>query len=191
MMFAIHDALRRDLDRISNMETRSDGWDFFERMLHAHHNAEDELLWPVVREAVAGRPDDVALVDRMETEHAAVAPALDAVDRAFSQVETMSDARATLDARVREHLTHEEEAALPMIDRSLSEDQWMAFGQGSTRFIGDDMPRFFPWVVVGADEPVAAHLLSMTPPPVRETYENTWRRDFLARDRWATPSSVG
>ena len=59
MMFAIHDALRRDLARVALMESRSEGWDFFERMLHLHHTAEDDLLWPVARDAVADRPDDV------------------------------------------------------------------------------------------------------------------------------------
>ena len=72
MMFAIHDALRRDLEHVAQMDTRNEGWDLFDRMLHLHHTIEDDLLWPVMRDAVAGRPEDLALLDEMETEHAAI-----------------------------------------------------------------------------------------------------------------------
>jgi Hemerythrin HHE cation binding domain len=69
-MYAFHDALRRDLKSVAQMEARSDGWDLFESLLHVHHTSEDDALWPVVRDAVAGRPDDLALLGDMTEEHA-------------------------------------------------------------------------------------------------------------------------
>jgi hypothetical protein len=36
MMFAIHDALRRDLEHVAQVHTRNEGWDLFDRMLHLH-----------------------------------------------------------------------------------------------------------------------------------------------------------
>jgi hypothetical protein len=72
MMFAIHDALRRDLEHVAQVEVRSDGWDLFARMLYLHHTIEDDLLGPMMRGAVAGRSEDLARLDEMETEHAAI-----------------------------------------------------------------------------------------------------------------------
>jgi hypothetical protein len=190
MMFAIHDALRRDLEHVAQMHTRNEGWDLFDRMLHLHHTIEDDLLWPVMRDAVVGQSDDLALLDEMETEHAAIVPLLETLDRALADGRTAPQARADLDARLREHLTHEEREALPLVDRTLTEEQWMAFGQGSIQRIGADVPNFWPWVLDGADEDTTAHLLGILPAPVRETYENEWRPTYAAVDRWATTSSV-
>jgi hypothetical protein len=190
MMFAIHDALRRDLEHVAQVDTRSAGWDLFARMLHLHHTIEDDMLWPMVRDAVAGRSDDLALLDEMETEHAALVPLLETLDRALADGKTASQARADLEARVREHLTHEEREALPLIDRTLTQQQWIAFGQESAQRVGADMSRFLPWVLEGADDDTTAHLLGVIPEPVRQTYENEWRRTYAAVDRWATRSSV-
>ena len=190
MMFAIHDALRRDLERVAQMRTRNEGWDLFDRMLHLHHTIEDDLLWPVMRDAVAGQSDDLALLDEMETEHAAIVPLLETLDRALADGQTTPQARADLDARLREHLTHEEREALPLVDRTLTEEQWMAFGQGSIQRIGADVPRFWPWVLDGAGKDTTTHLLGILPAPVRQTYENEWRPTYAAVDRWTTTSSV-
>jgi hypothetical protein len=54
-IYAFNDVLRRDLKHVGQMECRSDGRDLFEVLLRVHHTAEDEALWPVVRERVAGR----------------------------------------------------------------------------------------------------------------------------------------
>jgi hypothetical protein len=43
MMFATHDALRRDLAQVTQLNARNEGWSIFEQMLHAHHMAEDDL----------------------------------------------------------------------------------------------------------------------------------------------------
>jgi hypothetical protein len=190
MMFAIHDALRRDLARVALMESRSKGWDFFERMLHLHHTAEDDLLWPVVRDAVADRSDDLELFDEMASEHALLGPLLETVDAALTRGESAPHARADLDARLRAHLTHEEDAALPLIDRVVTEEQWMAVGQGSTERVGPDMPRFLPWLLDGADEDTSARVLSRIPEPVQQSYRNEWRPAYAKLDGWATKSSV-
>ena len=64
-MLAYHDALRRDLGPVALMTGRSEGWDLFKRFLHVHHVAEDEALWPVMRQALI-RTDDVVLLDEPE-----------------------------------------------------------------------------------------------------------------------------
>jgi hypothetical protein len=87
-------------------------------------------------------------------------------------------------------LTHEERETLPLVDQTLTEEQWMAFGRGSTQRIAADMPRSLPWVLDGADEDTTTHLLGIIPASVRQTYENEWRPTYAAVDRWATTSSV-
>jgi hypothetical protein len=191
MMFAIHDALRRDLTRVGQLESSNDGWILFRHMLHTHHTIEDDLLWPVVRDEVAGRADDLALLDRMAEEHEAIEPRLEALDRALSERAPVSEARADLETHLLDHLEHEERDALPLVDRTLSPEQWMTFGQASAHRMGPDMSSYLPWLLEGVDEDAAAHLLSVLPPPVQKVYAEEWRPAFLSRDRWATKSSVG
>jgi Hemerythrin HHE cation binding domain len=186
MMYAFHDALRRDLGAVTHMTARSDGWDVFERFLRAHHDAEDDALWPVVREALIGQTEDLLLLDEMESEHAALAPLLEAIDDALDHGTWAPEARADLAARLGEHLTHEEEAALPVIDRTLDEEQWMQFGEASAARIGPDMPTLVPWVLDGADAQRTKAVLGMLPEPARQEYRNEWRPAYAARNWWAT-----
>ena len=57
MMYATHDALRRDLDQIARVTARPQddpryilraalGWELFKSYLVRHHTAEDDPLWP-------------------------------------------------------------------------------------------------------------------------------------------------
>ena len=185
-MFAFHDALRRDLDPIARMTARSEGWDLFERFLHVHHGAEDEALWPVMRQAVVGTKD-VELLDDMEAEHAALGPLLEAIDDALDRGDSAPLARSELAARLHEHLTHEEEAALPVIDRTLDEEQWMQFGGASAAKLGPDMPTFLPWLLDGADDERTKAILDHLPEPVRQAYRNEWQAAYSAKDWWAAP----
>jgi iron-sulfur cluster repair protein YtfE (RIC family) len=185
VMLAFHDALRRDLKAVAQMDRRSAGWDLFERLLHVHHTAEDEALWPVVRDAVNGDVDDLALLDEMAAEHAAIGPLLEAIDAALERGDSAADARAGVAARLEQHLGHEEESALPLIDRTLTEEQWMSFGQASTERVGPDMPLFLPWLLDGADADFANGMLGRLPQPVQQSYKNEWQPAYAARDWWA------
>jgi hypothetical protein len=191
MMFAAHDALRRDVAQVTQLDARNEGWSIFEQMLHAHHTIEDDLLWPVMRDELSGRPDDLALLDQMAKEHAEIQPLLEAVDRALAQGKPASPAQANLETHLLEHLAHEEHDALPLIDQTLTEEQWMTFGQATAQRMGPDMPRFLPWLLDGADQDTTTRVLAMIPPPVQQLYVDQWRPAFAAHDRWATNISVG
>ena len=54
--------------------------------------------------------------------------------------------------RLQDHLEHEEQAALPLVDATLSSDEWMQFGQTATERVGPNMAKFLPWLLDGADE---------------------------------------
>jgi hypothetical protein len=186
MMYAFHDALRRDLESVARMTARSEGWNLFERFLRAHHDAEDDALWPVLREALIGQTEDLSLLDEMEAEHAALGPLLEAIDDALDGGTSAPEARTDLAARLQEHLTHEEEEALPVIDRTLNDEQWMQFGEASVARIGPDMPILLPWVLDGADAERTKAALGSLPEPVQQEYRNEWQPAYAARNWWAT-----
>lgn len=198
-MYAFHDALRRDLRSIADVTARPDddprrvlaaavGWELFKKALHVHHGAEDDALWPAMRAGLAGRPADLALLDAMEAEHAAVDPAMDAIDAALADRETgperlgeLTDALATA---LLAHLKHEEDEALALIDATLTQAEWQAFGQASGKLLGADAPRVIPWMLDGASDEAVAAMLSPLPAPVRAAYENEWVPAYKAIDLW-------
>jgi len=184
-MLAYHDALRRDLEHVARMTARSEGWDRFQRFLHVHHVAEDEALWPVMRQALMGHSDEMALLDAMEAEHAELGPLLETIDDALDRGDSAPVARRDLAVRLRAHLTHEEEAALPVIDRTLDEEQWMQFGEASAGKVGPDMPTFLPWLLDGADAERTEAILDHLPEPARQAYRNEWLPAHSAKTWWA------
>lgn len=184
-MYAFHDALRRDLKQIAQMDARSDGWDLFENLLHVHHTAEDDALWPVVREAASGSASDQALLDEMAAEHAVLEPLLETIDEALGRGDSAPDARAELATRLQDHLAHEEDAALPLVDATLTQEQWMNFGQVAAQRVGPTMPQYLPWLLDGADEETTARVLGIIPEPVRQTYRDEWAPAYAAKEWWA------
>jgi iron-sulfur cluster repair protein YtfE (RIC family) len=62
VMIAAHDAFRRDLASLARAAQGASrrspdrrrsvaaGWELFKRQLHLHHTAEDDLVWPALRE---------------------------------------------------------------------------------------------------------------------------------------------
>jgi len=153
--------------------------------LHAHHAAEDALLWPLLR---ARAPERAALLERMEAQHAAVDEVTLAASRAldaYSATPTEESARS-LAAAIRRlaveldaHLVEEERETLPLAAVTVSQDEWGALpGWAMGHFTGDKM-----WLVLGllfeqmTDVQVATTLQHI-PGPVREAWETTGSRDF-------------
>jgi hypothetical protein len=101
-------------------------------MLHEHHEAEDELLWPVLHERV---PLEKDLVDTMEAQHRTVADAVAAINADLPAWTTAAApaSRDRLVLRLRalgdaltEHLDLEESAVLPLIHEHLTVPEWLA-----------------------------------------------------------------
>ncbi|TMQ90493.1 hemerythrin domain-containing protein [Actinomadura soli] len=195
LMYAMHNALRRELEHLAKLAAREDedprrlladapGWELFKKALHAHHTAEDEVLWPVMREALAGRPGDLALLDAMEAEHARIDPVIEAIDAGSEPLDVLV---AALTTGLTAHLKHEEDAALPLMDEAVTPEQLVAFGQAHAAGIGPDAPRILPWLVEGADAGTVAATLAPLPEPARAAFENEWRPAYEALNRWNTP----
>lgn len=199
LMYAMHNALRRDAEHIARITANSDddpqqilgntaGWELFKRGLHIHHTSEDEALWPQMTAALAGRPDDLAVVEAMEAEHAQIDPLLEAIDAAMTdrengpkRVGALTDA---LVAVLSKHLEHEEEEALPLIEMCLTQEQLINFGAVHAAKGGPDGPKITPWMLDGQEEKIVAATMAILPPPVRAMYTEQWKPAYASTDWW-------
>jgi hemerythrin-like domain-containing protein len=182
MMYLIHDAIRRDLDRLEDglhrLASMHAGparraligalercWTDFDHHLHQHHTVEDNRLWPVLRKVC---PMTGELLEDMEAEHAAIDPLVrecrTVMAQALTPYPTFEDASRAADAvgglrgELRAHLEHEEFGALPYIVDHLG-SRWDEFEERQRKDAGvAGLTRFMPWVLDEAD-PVRADWL--------------------------------
>ncbi|PZG08639.1 hemerythrin [Nonomuraea aridisoli] len=147
-MIAVHNMFRREFRAMpglaenvepgdgSHATVVADHVDLVAGLLHAHHAAEDALLWPKLQERA---PADVApLLDSMQSQHDEIDRRLDAVNTAMKQWRATPD-QASRDAAVRSlrdllptlevHLTAEEAGILSLIDNHLSATEFAEVGQ--------------------------------------------------------------
>jgi hypothetical protein len=203
LMLAFHDAFRRDLAHLARTASRHRaqleepkrrtavlaGWELFKTELHIHHTAEDHDLWPRMRTHLADRPDELALLQAMQDEHARIDPLLAAVEGAFADRDgghrRLGD---TVDARASArhgHLGHEERDALPLIDQSLTQAEWQAFGNDQRRRIGiRGGAQLFPWLLDEASAEQVKAVLAGLPPPLRVVYRRIWQPRYARHDHW-------
>lgn len=142
-MYLMHHAFRRDLDAFSEavrntpVEDRrtwrllAERWELFTEVLHKHHTAEDDLIWPALMSR--GTSDEVVVLEAMEAEHEQIDPRLEACAAGFRRLASRADedTRAALAVRVcaarellRKHLAHEETEAIAILQRVMSPEEW-------------------------------------------------------------------
>jgi iron-sulfur cluster repair protein YtfE (RIC family) len=203
LMVAFHDAFRRDLAHLARAASRRPaelddparrtavlaGWELFKTELHIHHTAEDHDLWPRMRTHLANRPDELALLQAMQDEHARIDPLLAAVEDAFADRDgghqRLGDAVDALASALFGHLTHEEHDALPLIDQSLTQAEWQAFGNDQRRRIGiRGGAQLFPWLLDEASPQQVQAVLGGLPPPLRVVYRRVWQPRYARHDHW-------
>ncbi len=141
-------------------------------MVHDHHDHEDTLIWPKLRERV-----DPSLVDSMEKAHQGIAVAAadvrhlaSAWERDPSRAHQMALLAAL--AKFRElfttHLDEEEREVVPLIARHLTRAEWAAVGQAGF----EKIPKSFRFTATGllldaATPSEAARRLGDLPRPVQ------------------------
>jgi iron-sulfur cluster repair protein YtfE (RIC family) len=158
-MHAMHDALRRELVHLARVTTDVDddprrvlrtsaGWALFTTSVHVHHGAEDEALWPALRHTLAERPDELALLEVMEAEHAAIKQVIEAIDAVLATPETgldqLGDLTDALATGLAGHLKHEEDQALPLIQAFATPRHWAHFCQVHAQRISSAAHRILP-----------------------------------------------
>jgi hypothetical protein len=195
MMYATHNAFRRDLDRLiaaadagvtGSPQIRA-GWENFKKQLHLHHSVEDTYLWPRTARAAADRPRDLALLDEMQAEHDGLDPVLNDVDRALADpaaADLPGQARR-LAATLGQHLSHEEEDALPLIQSLLGHADWRGFQSAMARAQGiKGAAVYIPWVADGASLPDRQRFLAKLPLPARLLNRLIWESSYRRRGLW-------
>ena len=199
MMFAVHDALRRDLMHIARITSRPTddpkrvlstavGWELFKTFLRVHHTAEDDAVWPAMQAALTDRPDDLAVLDALEAEHALIDPLLAGVDAALADpgfgLDRLGDLVDALATALNAHLKHEEGEGLALIDATVTPEQWKAFSDLHRARIGEDARRYLPWLLDGSNSKAASLVLGRIPEPLRSAYQNEWRVAYAVLNPW-------
>jgi hemerythrin-like domain-containing protein len=194
MMYVAHDAFNRDLARLLAAADAGKAlspaavatWRSFSRQLHTHHAAEDASLWPRLRQVVSDRAES-QILDDMEREHASLDPRLRRVDAAIAARDevALTEEWQALGKGLPEHMRHEEETALPLLERRLGQAGWDAFGaqirsqQGGLKGAAE----YLPWVLDSANPAYAATLLAFLPAPARLMYRKVWEPRYRRSER--------
>ncbi|HEY2717880.1 MAG TPA: hemerythrin domain-containing protein [Solirubrobacterales bacterium] len=196
MMYVTHRALQRDVRRLSTAlaEGRAQspgvkaGWSNFKQQLHTHHTVEDEDLWPRLYGAVAERPDDLAMLEEMEAEHAVLDPLLESIETALaSQDEALGTQVEDLVAALDAHFQHEEQSALPLIQSLLTPEDWAGFGNSMRRAQGlKGAAVYVPWIVDGATAEECRSFFAQLPAPVKVVNRLVLQPRYRRMGLWAS-----
>ena len=140
-----------------------------------------------------GRPPRLRCSPRWRLEHAAIDPLLEAIDAAVEQpgsgARSLGELIAELVQAVEDHLDHEEQEALPLIDATLTDEQWRRFGADHRAKVGSQTPRWMPWILDGALPEHADIILGRLPEQARATFHEQWQPAYLALDLWGSPKA--
>jgi hemerythrin-like domain-containing protein len=154
--------------------------------LHHHHEGEDDLLWPPLLQTATLQAE---LIHRMEAQHAALATALDQIDKltpAWSATANKADgdelatsvraAAVILD----EHMAEEEREVLPLVRKHLTVEQWGKLGERGAKSITDKRKRllFLGMILEDASPEERQNFMSHLPAPVRVLWKLVGRRSY-------------
>jgi Hemerythrin HHE cation binding domain len=194
-MRAIHAGLRRDAARLQAIAPQLDrpaaeaaatppGWVTFRQVLHVHHGAEDDDLWPLLRRHLTDQAD-LHQVDLMVAEHRDLTAAIDTVQQALTSGAGVTAAAGELGAVLGGHLDHEEQHVFPLLERHLSRREWRGFLRTERRRRPPrQRPEFLTWVLEDASEQDAAAVLAELPRPAHLAYRLVLRPRYDAQRRW-------
>jgi hemerythrin-like domain-containing protein len=189
IQYAIHGAVRRDMSRLVEVLGRpgaapaavTDYAVEFLDHLHHHHTFEDAEVWPVMGQRLG--PAVSALLERNAAVHgrieAAVAAFAGEIERLDDDPTAAHAAAVRMSEVVSEHLDHEEAEVIPLVADVFTLDDFARFQALSAE--QDPPPRFLPWLLDDAPEPVAAAFTAALPPPVQEQLSTTWMPVWQAK----------
>lgn len=213
MMPVVHTMFRREL-RLAGGLLRSvpggataraavvaDHLDLVGVVLHHHHTAEDELLWPLLLERV---PNELApIVHLMEAQHGRAEQLLEEIAPLLAQWrrtagvterDRLAELYDELHVALAEHLDAEEQRLLPIAARTVTQAEWERMGEAARA----GTPKAQQFVVFGmiaydgGPEGVAL-MLQGAPGPVRwlvpRLGARAYRRHALAVHGTATPGA--
>ena len=187
-MFAVHQALRDTLGSAPQLVAGVDAsdpervelitnlYDNVLDFLHVHHDGEEQLVFPLLRERC---PDQLELLDLMASQHADVVELVQRSEGALSawaggdtsaQADSAS-ALGELGSRLDQHLGEEERRVLPLCAEHMSLQEWGALpGHAMGNFGGDKI-----WLILGLirgrmTQDQRDQMLAHMPPPAVEMW---------------------
>ena len=155
------------------------------KLLHAHHEAEDLTIYPLMMERL---PQHVDVISRVNAEHDAVLGTLDAAEQAVAtwradpssaSREAAVAALATLHTILVEHLDHEEADVVPLIALCINVAEWGEMSAVAFQHFSGDKA----WLVIGLiqEQMLAEENATMEanmPPPVHDFWVTSGRGMF-------------
>ncbi|MBD0863919.1 hemerythrin domain-containing protein [Gordonia sp. zg691] len=155
MMYVMHHGFRRDLadfaasvpvtpvDDAGTWRALAQRWTMFAHALHHHHSGEDLELWPLLLERCDST--EQLVLQAMEAEHDQIDPLLEECEAGFTRMAAGADdqARAGLAEALRraqtvlgDHLAHEENDAIAIVQRRISMADWQEFEEKMAKSLG-------------------------------------------------------
>jgi iron-sulfur cluster repair protein YtfE (RIC family) len=193
-MYAIHDALRHEFAKLPIMVKAVPEGDadragvvgghvlLMLSVLHAHHDGEDELVWPLLKER---SPESLGVIEELESQHAEMIVLL---DRSREQAEAWianpgiherSGLHTTLIALERlilHHLAREEQEGIPLMATLLSQEEYAAVGEHSRATMApEELPIALGLILDDTSAERGEAILAAMPAPAREGFEQFGR----------------
>jgi hemerythrin-like domain-containing protein len=194
----LHDAFRREFrllpglvretgcGQVTRATTVADHLQLITGFLHHHHTGEDRLLWPVLLDRADSKFAPTVLL--MEAQHERVAEQLELVEglsTAFAatagpeEQAALAAACDLLYVLLEEHLTAEENRVLPLAERYISKQEWIAMGEeGLGTLPKRQLPIAFGMMSYQGDPEVLADMIAPAPLPIRLLVPPLGRRAF-------------
>ena len=152
----------------------ADHVDFGINMLHHHHEAEDELLYPKMIERA---PEQAVMIEEVEKQHKDVTATIETASaacaawRARPSAETgeaLAAALEGLNATLQPHLDDEEEKIVPLAAVTLTQTEWAAMGDHARAAIPrNKMPVAFGMLLEPLNDDDRAYMKAELPAPIR------------------------
>lgn len=198
-MYAIHDCLRHEFAKLPlTVKAVAEGNAdraavvgghvlLMTSMLHAHHEGEDELVWPLLEER---SPEHAALVVDMVGQHEAMTALVDAAQEqaqvwmASPGVLERSSLHTTLimlEKELLHHLAMEEQQVVPLISRDLTQEEYSAAGaHARAALTPDELAVGLGLILANTSADRGEAILSGMPPEARAGFEEFGRPVYAA-----------
>ncbi|MFI6340492.1 hemerythrin domain-containing protein [Streptomyces sp. NPDC050535] len=137
--------------------------------LHLHHEGEDLILWPLLRERSGAQAEEI--VPAMEEQHHGIDEALASVSALLPDWRSTAGNGQELGAacealleRAVEHMALEEKEILPLAAEHVTDVEWAGLGEhGMGKIPKKDLPLIFGMLMYEADPAVVKVVLSHVP----------------------------
>jgi hemerythrin-like domain-containing protein len=165
----------------------ADHIDFGIAALHHHHEAEDELFYPVLIERV---PEQAGMLKQVDEEHLLIKSALEAASAACAAWrerpsadtgEALAAAIDHLNLVAQPHLDDEEQKVMPLAAVTFTQQEWDDFGRHAAEWIPRNKRGIaFGMMLEPLDEADRAYMMQHVPAVARMLYplliERPWKK---------------